>query len=68
MLPVLILTLGLLLLGIAGLSIRLLVLKQGEFRGTCASNNPLLAQKGVDCGTCPSRYNGECAASGKHAH
>ncbi len=67
MLPVLILTLGLLLLGIAGLSIRLLVLKQGEFRGTCSSHNPLLAEKGVDCGTCPSRYKGECAAS-KHAH
>ncbi|MFN3529000.1 MAG: membrane or secreted protein [Bacteroidia bacterium] len=65
MLPVLLLTLALMLLGFAGLGIRMLVLKQGEFRGTCSSHNPLLAEKGVDCATCPSRYKGECASSHK---
>lgn len=66
MLPVLLLTFVFLALGFAGLGIRMLFLKKGEFRGTCSSHNPLLAAKGVDCGTCPSRYKGECAASGAH--
>lgn len=63
MLPVLLLTFVLLAMGFAGLGIRMIFLKQGEFRGTCSSHNPLLAEKGVDCATCPSRYKGECAAT-----
>jgi hypothetical protein len=60
---VLLLTFGFLAIGIAGLSIRLLVLKRGEFRGTCSSHNPLLAAKGVDCETCPNRYKDVCPAT-----
>jgi hypothetical protein len=57
------LTLGFLAVGVAGLSIRLIFLKQGEFRGTCSSHNPLLAEKGVDCETCPNRYKAVCPAN-----
>ena len=34
------------------LSIRMIFLKNGEFRGTCASQNPLLNPEGESCGYC----------------
>ncbi|MCS7004956.1 MAG: hypothetical protein NZM38_06480 [Cytophagales bacterium] len=34
------------------LSVRLIFLKDGHFRGTCASQNPLLNQNGEICGLC----------------
>lgn len=34
------------------IGIRLLLLKDGEFRGTCSSNNPLLADKTGSCSVC----------------
>lgn len=34
------------------MSVRLLFVKNGEFRGTCATQNPLLAKEGVACGYC----------------
>ena len=42
MLAVILLTIGLLAIGVAGISIKLLLKKDGKFAGTCASNNPLL--------------------------
>ena len=36
------LTIGLLGLGVAGIAIKILVKPGGEFSGTCASNNPML--------------------------
>lgn len=39
-------------LGIAGIAIRLWVKKDGKFAGTCASQNPMLNQKGEPCGFC----------------
>ena len=36
------LTIGLLGLGVAGIAIKILVKPGGEFSGTCASNNPCL--------------------------
>jgi len=39
---VVLLAIGLIGLGFAGISIKLLVKKDGEFAGTCASSNPLL--------------------------
>jgi hypothetical protein len=46
---------------VAMVGIRLFLVKDGEFRGTCSTHNPLLAEKGVDCGTCPNRYKDDCA-------
>ena len=37
---------------IAGISIKLLVKKDGEFSGTCASQNPLLNKSNEPCGFC----------------
>lgn len=43
---------GLMTLAFAMIGIRLLVLKNGEFKGTCSSNNPLLADKTGSCTIC----------------
>lgn len=34
------------------MSMRLIFLKKGEFKGTCASQSPYLNKKGVTCGYC----------------
>ncbi|MCS7037632.1 MAG: hypothetical protein RMJ33_03815 [Saprospiraceae bacterium] len=33
-------------------SLRILFVKGGEFRGTCANNNPFLQKQGATCGVC----------------
>ena len=45
-------------------SLRLLFVKGGEFRGTCAGNSPFLQKDDVACGVC-GRKPGE--ACGKEA-
>lgn len=45
-------TLILLGLGIAGIAIKLWTKKGGKFAGTCASQNPLLNKNGEPCGFC----------------
>ena len=47
----------LLAIGIVGLffvlmSVRLIFLKNGEFKGTCASQSPFLNKEGVTCSLC----------------
>lgn len=34
------------------MSVRLLFLKNGEFKGTCASQSPWLVKEGATCGYC----------------
>ena len=34
------------------MSVRLIFLKDGEFKGTCASQNPYLNKDGAPCGYC----------------
>ncbi len=34
------------------MSVRLLFIKNGEFRGTCATQSPYLAKEGIACGYC----------------
>lgn len=50
--PTLILTLILVGLFFVGMSVRLILLKNGEFKGTCASQSPFLNKDGVKCGYC----------------
>lgn len=45
-------TLGLLALAIAGIAIKIWAKKDGEFAGTCASQNPALNKDGEACGFC----------------
>ena len=33
-------------------SLRILFVKNGTFRGTCANNNPMLVKEGATCGVC----------------
>ena len=46
------------------LSVRLLLIKNGEFRGTCASQSPWLNKEGVTCGYCGKQLKPGDAACG----
>lgn len=45
-------TLVLLLLAVAGIAIKIWAKKDGEFAGTCASQSPFLNKNGEACGFC----------------
>jgi hypothetical protein len=49
-LKLVLLSISLMALAFAGLGIKILAKKDGEFAGTCASQNPHLVKQGVDCG------------------
>ena len=56
-------TLALLAVAVADISIKLWAKKDGEFAGTCASQNPMLNKDGETCGFCgktPEQYE-ECS-------
>ncbi|HRR09910.1 MAG: hypothetical protein JNN12_15725 [Bacteroidetes Order II. Incertae sedis bacterium] len=59
MLPVLFATLLILGVAFALMSVRVLFKKDGEFHGTCATNNPMLNKEGLACGAC-GRKPEEC--------
>lgn len=46
------LTIGLLAVAVAGIAIKIWAKKEGEFAGTCASQSPFLNQDGEACGMC----------------
>ena len=48
----LLITVLLLLLGVAGIAIKLWAKKDGKFAGTCASQSPFLNKEGASCGFC----------------
>lgn len=53
------LTIGLLLLAVAGIAIKIWTKKDGKFAGTCASQSPYLNKEGETCGFCgrtPDQY------------
>lgn len=52
------LTIGIIAVFFIFLSVRLIFLKEGQFKGTCASQSPELFKKGVDC-ACGKKV-GEC--------
>ncbi len=60
--PIVIILLAILLVGLAfaGIAIKILVKKDGEFSGTCASNNPFLRDEGSSCGVCGARPEEQC--------
>lgn len=49
---VFIVTLAIFGLFFALMSVRLIFIKNGEFRGTCATQSPFLAKEGIACGYC----------------
>jgi hypothetical protein len=60
MLKLALLAIFLLGLAFAGIAIKILLKKNGEFAGTCASNNPLLQEEGVSCSVCGARPEEKC--------
>lgn len=48
----LLITLALLALSIAGITIKIWAKKDGKFAGTCASQSPFLNKEGEACGMC----------------
>lgn len=50
LLKLILLSISLMALAFAGIGIKILAKKNGEFAGTCASQNPHLKKQGVDCG------------------
>ncbi|MEP7109396.1 MAG: hypothetical protein ABI760_15490 [Ferruginibacter sp.] len=57
---IILLSIVLLALAIAGIAIKILVKKNGKFSGTCSSNNPLLQNGGGACGICGARPEEKC--------
>ena len=46
--------------GFAGIAIKLLLKKDGEFSGTCASNSPFLNEEGKACSYCGDMPDEKC--------
>ena len=54
------LTIGILGLCVLGIAIKIWAKKDGEFSGTCASNNPYLNKDGEDCSICGAKPSEMC--------
>ena len=61
---VIFLAIGLMALAFGGIAIKILVKKDGQFSGTCASNSPLLNKEGESCGICGARPEEKCKEKG----
>ncbi|MCX7744256.1 MAG: membrane or secreted protein [Flavobacteriales bacterium] len=57
---IILLSVGLMGLMVAGLAIKLLVKKDGKFAGTCASQSPYLNESGEACSLCGAKPTEQC--------
>lgn len=57
---VVLISIGLLGLGFAGIAIKIWAKKDGKFAGTCASQNPLLNKDGEACSLCGAMPSEQC--------
>ena len=55
----------LLALAFAGIAIKILLKKNGEFSGTCASNSPFLNKENEPCGFCGALPEEKCKKDGR---
>ena len=55
-----ILSIILLAICFAGIAIKIIFKKNGEFSGTCASNNPMLNKEGESCSFCGASQDEKC--------
>jgi len=60
MLQVLFYTVLIVGLAFAGIALRILLVKGGEFRGTCATNNPMLKNEIGECTVCGAKPEEAC--------
>lgn len=59
------LSIGMLAIAFAGIAIKLLLKKNGEFAGTCASKNPILNQENEPCSLCGAQPGDICETENK---
>lgn len=45
---------------VGGLALRIIAVKDGEFRGTCGTNNPMLSDKLGPCTVCGKKPGEAC--------
>jgi hypothetical protein len=57
---VFIITIALLIIAVTGISVKILLKKNGKFSGTCASNNPMLNKEGEACSLCGALPDEQC--------
>lgn len=57
---VIMLAIGFVALAFTGIAIKILVKKDGEFVGTCASQSPFLNKEGEACGFCGASPEEKC--------
>ena len=60
MIEIIITSIILISLCVSGIAIKILVKKNGEFAGTCASNNPLINNDNEPCSYCGATPNEDC--------
>ena len=53
-------TIGFMVFVFVAIGIKILLKKNGEFSGTCASQNPYLNKEGEDCGFCGATAEEMC--------
>ncbi len=58
--PLVLISILLVSIAFAGIAIKILLKKNGQFSGTCASNNPLLQKDGESCSVCGARPEEKC--------
>ncbi len=56
---VVLLGIGLVALFFVLMSVRMIFLKDGQFKGTCASQSPFLNKEGATCGYCGKTMDGQ---------
>lgn len=57
---IILLSVGLMGLMVAGLAVKLLLKKDGKFAGTCASQSPYLNENGEACSLCGAKPSEQC--------
>ncbi len=67
MLPTFLLTLVVISFVFVGVGIRMFLIKGGEFRGSCAQNNPMLKTAIGECTVCGKMPGEECKGEEKLA-
>ena len=59
-LTIFIITIFMLAFVFSGIGIKILLKKNGEFAGTCASQSPFLNKEGESCGICGAKADEKC--------
>jgi hypothetical protein len=59
-LPTLIVTIAILATAVAMIGIRMFFVKDGSFRGSCATNNPMIKNEFGECSVCGRKSGEDC--------